>query len=240
MTESGAVAGSVAPWQQRQWQRLLQQRSGRRMPHALLCRGPAGIAKTPFATALAQLLLCHAGDREIACGQCRSCIQFQAGLHPDYRLVKPEDGKKVISVDQVREVIAWLIQTSHYQGPKVMLMPGAERLHPAAANALLKTLEEPPGDALLILVSDRPGSLLATLRSRCQGLSFGVPRHSEARAWVQQQAPESPSAELDSALALAAGAPLLALEALREGGWRHSSSWGPTSDGWRPGPPTRS
>lgn len=220
-------------WQQRAWRRLLAQQRAGRTPHAMLLHGPVGIGKGPLAMYLAASRLCHRpGDQGQPCLACAGCKLFRAGSHPDFRLVAAEAGKRAIRVDQVRGLIDWLAHRPHFAGPKVLVMPAAEQMNLAAANALLKTLEEPAGDALLLLVSARPSGLPATIRSRCQALPLARPARADALAWLADraaseglpsggaagpaQAPASNGA-LELALALAGGAPLGALQALRDG-----------------------
>lgn len=211
------------PWHAQAWQWLVEQRAAGRLPHALLLQGPAGVGKAAFGAFLAQSVLCSEPDASgVACGHCRSCVQFAAGSHPDFRIGEPAEDKKNILVDQVRELIDWLVQRPHYQhGNKLLLIPAAERMNAAAANALLKTLEEPPADTLIVLVCARPASLLATVRSRCQALVIAMPPATQAMAWLQQRIAEL---QLDAgdaglaqdALTLSGGAPLTALQVLRE------------------------
>jgi DNA polymerase III subunit delta' len=195
-----------------------------RIPHALLIHGPAGIGKTEFARALAASALCESPCGGLACGTCSSCHWFSQGNHPDYREIVPEaaaeeeegaeaeTGKAekakslVIKIDQIRAVGDFMSLSTHRAGYRVLLVNPAEALAPAAANALLKTLEEPAPHSLIILVSDRPARLLATIRSRCRLLALGLPPREAALKWLREQEIASPEA----ALAGAGGAPLLA------------------------------
>lgn len=198
------------PWHDALWRQLQQRRAADRLPHALLLAGAAGLGKLTFARRLAQALLCASPDAGgDACGQCRSCRLFQAGSHPDYRLAQPAEDGKVIKIDQVRELCAFLGYTPQYGGCKIALLAPAERLNVNAANSLLKTLEEPPGDCLLLLATAQPGRLPATVRSRCQTVSFSPPAPEIALPWLKARI----AGALDAAALLeaAGGAPLLAL-----------------------------
>jgi len=209
----------VMPWHQGQWQRLLAQQQAGRVPHALLLRGPTGVGKARFGRYLANSRLCMApGEQGRPCGQCRACVQFTSGSHPDFQVAEPEDGKRVIAVDRIRAVIDWLSKRPHYPGPKLLLFPAADRMNTASANALLKTLEEPAGDALILLVTARPAALPATIRSRCQSMRFTVPDESQSLTWLKQAPPAAGVAEkqLLQALHHAFGSPLSALEFLQE------------------------
>jgi len=200
-------------WQQPMLAALLQRRA--QWPHAMLVTGPAGIGKRVLAQSLARALLCEtpAADHS-ACGHCAGCRYAAAVQHPDLRIVEPieidDDEVKVvewISVDRIRALIRWAQVTSHRGGAKVALIVPAERMNEAAANALLKTIEEPPAATYFILVSHLAGRLPATIVSRCQQIVAPRPTHAEARAWLIGQGISEP----DAALAQAHNAPLRAL-----------------------------
>lgn len=161
----------IYPWQQSQWQQLLKQHQQRRLPQALLFSGQYGLGKKDFALVLAKLVLCEAGG-ESACDICHSCQLFRAGNHPDFFTIYPEENGKTIKVDQIRDLTASLNQTAQLNGYQVAVICPAESMNAAAANALLKTLEEPPGPVILILISHRLGGLPITIVSRCQKIAF--------------------------------------------------------------------
>ena len=210
------------PWHHAALARLAASRD--RLPHALLVHGPAGIGKVEFARALARSVLCETPREGLACGTCASCHWFEQGNHPDFREVVPEaanedegDGDDarpekakslVIKVDQVRAVGDFIALTTHRGGHRVLLIHPAESMMPAAANALLKTLEEPPPGTLIVLVSDQPARLLPTIRSRCRLVGLAAPARDEALRWLAGQG----AGDAQAALAAAGGAPLLALE----------------------------
>jgi DNA polymerase-3 subunit delta' len=205
MTEPTAIL----PWHVAHWQRLIARQRGDSLPHALLLTGPVGIGKGQFAGQLAQALLCQSPLPDgRACGACRTCRLYQAGSHPDFARVSPDEGSKVIKIGQIRDLIARLGMTSQLGGYRVALISPAHRLNTEAANSLLKTLEEPGPRSLLLLLSDRPGMLPATIRSRCQTLSFAPPPREIGAAWLRERA-EGLDPEL--LLGLAGGAPLAAL-----------------------------
>ncbi|WP_297900261.1 DNA polymerase III subunit delta' [Metallibacterium sp.] len=212
---------STAPpaWHASHWQRLQQALEHQRMPHALLLLGQGGLGKRAFAQRLVARLLCRAPQAGEACGQCHGCRLRLAETHPDlYRLglAPNREGKlrSEIVIDQVRAVCEKLTLASQLGGWRVALIDPADALNAAAYNALLKTLEEPPAAALLILLADHPERLPATVRSRCQRVQFQVPVRVEARSWLDAQGLRG-----DSALALdaAEGNPGLAAVYLREG-----------------------
>lgn len=200
------------PWTQAQWQALQQRHTQQQLPHALLLAGPAGLGKAEFAEDMAQSLLCDAPQAKgQACGQCRACRQFLAGTHPDILRVFPEEPGKAIKVDQIRALIEQFAYASHQGGYRVAIICPAEQMNLNAANSLLKTLEEPPGNSLIMLVSARPARLPATILSRCQRLDFSVPAHRLALDWLKNSQLSLPVEQHEGLLALAHGAPLSAL-----------------------------
>ncbi len=211
------------PWQQESAAAMLADRA--RWPHALLVTGAAGIGKRALALEFARALLCEtprAGGG--ACGTCPSCRYVAAGQHPDLRVVEPVEidddngeAKAVewIAVDRIRRLIDWAQLTSHRRIAKVAVIVPAERMNAAAANALLKTLEEPPPSTYLILVTAAPGRIPATLRSRCRRLVAPRPDAAAATQWLDAQGVANPGA----LLAQAGGAPLIA-QALADRGYQ--------------------
>ncbi|MCC6868795.1 MAG: DNA polymerase III subunit delta' [Burkholderiales bacterium] len=210
---------ALLPWQEAAAARALH--GGRAAwPPALLLTGATGIGKLVLAVNLARALLCEAAQPDgLACGSCASCRYVAAGQHPDLRLVEPFDldddvtlkAVEQVPIKHVRALIDWANLTSHRGVAKVAIVTPADRLNAAAANALLKTLEEPPAGTHLVLVTARPGRLLPTVRSRCQVLAAPIPAVAEASAWLREHG----VAEPPLLLAQAGGAPLAAL-ALRE------------------------
>jgi DNA polymerase-3 subunit delta' len=151
------------------------------LAHAYLFAGEAGIGKRMTALALAAALNCDAPGPEGGCGNCPVCRRIAAGTHPDVHLLVP-DGEE-IKIDQVRESQADLSLKPFEGKRKILIVDGAEFMNDASANAFLKTLEEPPGDSLIILISAMPQGLLDTIRSRCQTVAFQpLSRHALAAA----------------------------------------------------------
>lgn len=212
---------TLYPWHKAQWQYLHERKRLDQLPHAVLVAGPVGVGKLTFAKQFAQSILCVAPATDhAACGRCRACLQFVAGTHPDFAVITPEEDSKIIKVDQIRQLIEIISLASHHGGHRVTLVFPAEAMNTAAANSLLKTLEEPPAQNVILLVSHQPAVLPATIRSRCQRLNMTLPDLQQAVTWLQQQAislGEKPPELLTTALKLAYGAPLLALEWLNSG-----------------------
>ncbi len=174
------------PWQLTQWNYLLDRIKNNCLPHALLLSGAEGLGKRLFATALAKILLCNQTSviGQI-CNICRPCQLLSAGSYPDLYTLEPEEEGKVIRVDQIREFIEQMNQTSHQNNYRIALITPADAMQTAAANALLKTLEEPGPRSIIILISARPGFVPATIRSRCQILNFNPPSQHIAVEWLK-------------------------------------------------------
>ncbi len=205
------------PWQMAIWQSLSSRLAEARLPHALLFAGPAGVGKRHLADTLAAALLCERRSTDgTPCGTCHACHLFAAGNHPDCLHLHPEEEKRTIGIDQIRELAAFIALKSHYGTHKVMVVEPADVMTVAAANALLKTLEEPTPGSFLILCSDQPASLLATIRSRCQKQLFTPVGESLALPWLREQLPDPGQAPLLHALS--GGLPLKALTLAQAGG----------------------
>jgi len=179
------------PWQHSQWQQLIRTTQQGKLPQALLLVGQAGLGKKLLARAFAQLVLCsRRSSLENPCNQCKSCRLYQSQTHPDLKIVTPDNNSQSIKIDQIRAIVSFMNQTSQQQGYKIVLIYPAEQMNKSAANALLKTLEEPPGQcSLWILVSDQAALLPATIKSRCQRVYFQSPSTSEASAWLSENRP---------------------------------------------------
>ena len=213
-----------------------------RLPHALLLHGPRGVGKLALAERVAQLLLCeHAEPAQRPCGRCDGCRWYLGGNHPDFRRLEPEAIAKLpppveeeegseaparrtkqpslyILIEQVRELASFLNVSSHRGALRVAMVHPAEDLYPNAANALLKSLEEPPSGAIFILVSHRPARLLPTVRSRCVAVPVPIPPRDVALAWLSSQGVTN----AERWLAFAGGAPLQALQyAADAAAWDH-------------------
>ncbi|NBB93290.1 MAG: DNA polymerase III subunit delta' [Gammaproteobacteria bacterium] len=208
----------MLPWLEQARRSLRTRFDEGRLGHAPLIHGPAGIGKQELGDWLARLLLCREPVEAGACGDCQSCQLVASGAHPDLFVIDVLEDKQGIAVDQVRGLIEGLQLTASMGKNRVGLMPRADAMNRNAANALLKTLEEPPPGAWLILLSEQPARLPATIRSRCQQLALRVPEREPAESWLAGQCPESSRGDRDAALELGGGAPLAALQMLESGG----------------------
>ncbi len=214
----------IYSWQQGIWQKLAHRKEFR--GHALLLKGKKGIGKYEFARYLAKSWLCTVSTAERkACGECLSCGWFEQNVHPNFYQVVPEalsinlgepsekqdseeksnnsatkkNASQQISIDQIRKLTDFVYMTGHQSGYKIILIYPAEAMNSAAANALLKKLEEPPQNVLFILISHQAQHLLPTIRSRCQQIVMPVPDVETSVAWLKQQHVNDPQASLAAA-----------------------------------------
>ena len=215
-------AGGLLPWQAAAAHEALSRRAT--WPHGLLLSGARGIGKRALAMHFARTLLCESPRPDgAACGNCASCGYAAAGQHPDLRVLElvevDEEGEAKalaeIKIDTVRDLTRWALLTSHRGTAKVAIVDPAEGLNLAAANALLKTLEEPPPSTFFILVSHLPGQVAPTLRSRCLRLAAPRPSHGQSVAWLAGQG----VSDAATVLAQADGAPIAALR-LADPAWQ--------------------
>jgi len=220
---------NIYPWQNEHVRRLEEMVP--RLPHAILIHGPQGVGKLALAEHFAKRLLCETEGNEVPCGHCEGCRWVAAWSHPDLRRVEPEAiarGPEVagddeeapapaakagkpsteIRIEQIRGLDGFLNLRSHRGRRRIALVHPAEAMNANAANALLKSLEEPPAGAFFLLVSHRPARLPATIRSRCVAMPIGVPEGDTALAWLASQGVQEAGKWLD----YASGAPLAALE----------------------------
>ncbi len=218
---------SQLPWLNQAWQQWLQ--LSQRLGHAYLISGPQGIGLADFAKQIAHSVICQIPNQELnnglACGQCHSCHLFSSQQHPDFFTLARLEEKKEITVDQVRELIYKLNETSHQGGYKVVWIDGVEYLNQSAFNAILKNLEEPAAQTLFLLTTHQIDRLPATIISRCQLLSITPPPLSAAVEWLHQQSPQADEALIKRALRLNWGAPLDALNWTNEGLFEEDQQW---------------
>jgi DNA polymerase-3 subunit delta' len=229
----------TAPWIRAQLRALLAQRG-----HAWLLHGPSGLGQYNLAVSLAQAWLCDRPTPEGACGQCESCHQAEVRAHTDLAVLMPEtamlelgwplsekaqadlDEKKrkpsrEIRVDAMRDALEFAQRTSGRGQGKVVLVYPAERMNQVTANALLKTLEEPPGDVRFVLATEAAHQLLPTIRSRCLGHALAWPEAKDAVAWLQEEG--VPAAAAAGLLRAAGGRPDDAMRLHAAG--LHAKTW---------------
>ena len=197
------------PWHEQQWQQLRQAAERGQLHHAMLLAGVDGLGIAEFASRLVSWLLCDAPGKSDCCGRCKACLLLKVGNHPDLRYVRPEEEGGQVRIEAMREMIEQCQLSSQYGKHKIAVIIPAEAMNRHSANSLLKTLEEPPASALLILVSHQPARLPATILSRCQRVNFTAGERALALDWLRGHVDDPQRAAV--LLDLAGGAPLKAL-----------------------------
>lgn len=203
-------------WQRSLWQDLVRLHAADKVPHAILLAGPRYSGLEDLARSYMQLLMCTSPENSAACGSCRSCTLFAGGSHPDGFQLSPLEESRQIIIDQIRILVHQLTLRSITATRKVALIQPAEAMNRNSQNAILKTLEEPAGSAVIILVSNEPGRLLATIRSRCRRFSQGLADKQQGLAWLADSHMDSDSQLQQAAWIAAGGLPMLALQYLKE------------------------
>ncbi|PCJ50530.1 MAG: hypothetical protein COA74_01750 [Gammaproteobacteria bacterium] len=200
------------PWLRSYWQRIQSLKEQSRLPHALMLRGDQGLGINDLALSIGHSMLCKTPtEAGFACGSCSDCLLIAASTHPDlHKITIPED-KKLIGVDQIRQLVKVCIERPHQGGYRVAVITPCNAMNIASANALLKTLEEPGDDTLIILVATISNNLPATVRSRCQLMPIHAPEEEQAMTYLRQHTEESEDRVL-LALRLSNHAPLQALK----------------------------
>ena len=197
------------PWHSASWDKFVTTRSQDHLPHALLLVGADGTGKLDFAKKIATSLLCTAPVDNKACQNCQSCKTYHANANPDFMQIGLLEDKQQITVDQIRQLSEFINYTRSFQGYRVILINPIERMNQNAANSLLKSLEEPADNTVIILVATNLGKILPTIKSRCQLLTLATPDKNQAISWLKSQSPELTQAE--ELLYMANGQPLTAL-----------------------------
>lgn len=174
--------------------------AGGKTAHAYIFEGPAGCGRRTTALALIQALFCRAGDDD-ACGVCPSCRKVSVGSHGDIHLVEPLPGKRDISIAQLRDLQRDLAMRPYEAPRSACIIEPADRMNVSSANSFLKTLEEPPGHALIILITENADMLLPTIRSRCQLLRFAPLSPEQVRLLLERGGMDADSASLLAPLA---------------------------------------
>lgn len=198
------------PWLIPDWQALSQSAQRGRLGHAWLLLGDPGLGKEQLAERLARLHLCQQPVAGEPCGQCHSCQLLDKGHHPDLGTLGVDS--KTIGVEAIREICTRLQSTAQLGRGKVVIIPDAERMTESAANALLKTLEEPAGDSLLLLIASKVSRLLPTILSRCHKHVCHLPAEGETLSWLAEQGHQATQAQVR----ICQGAPLRALRYLED------------------------
>lgn len=210
-------APHVFPWFNTVWTHWQQLLVTARFPHAVLLAAPPGSGRRAMASHLAKVRLCKQ-QADQACGCCHSCQLFDVGNHPDMHWLMPEKPGKQIGIDAVRKVQRQAMETSQLGGARFIVIERVENLGEAAANALLKSLEEPPEGCYFVLLTASLDSLLATIISRCSVWKAPQPDNETAKHWIEQALKRTVP---DHAVTLYRGAPLAARDFVESGGLDH-------------------
>ncbi len=205
----------IYPWQKPLWQLCLK--IFKQLPHAILFSGMKGVGKSQIAKAFIGFIMCENKKEVNACRKCKSCLLYSTEKHPDFYLIKPEKKDGNIKVDQIRQAINELNQTPLLSGYRVVLIQLAENMNHASQNALLKTLEEPGKNTLIVLLSERPALLSATILSRVQKINCIGPSVNDARVWLHENQQMEKQIDNKTLLTLTNNSPLLSLAYAQEG-----------------------
>jgi DNA polymerase III subunit delta' len=199
----------IFPWQTSLWEQLSAYIACQRIPQALLLYGPTGSGKRVLAEFFAAALMClqPENDTRRACGKCQSCKLLAAQTHPDFLCIEPEETGKTLGVDRIRQLLPQLALKPQYPAYRIVLFQLAENMNRAAANAFLKSLEEPGERTSFLLISEQPGLLPATILSRCQKIACGLADMQAANDWLNKQ---NPGTNPELLLKICGGGPLLA------------------------------
>jgi DNA polymerase-3 subunit delta' len=209
---------SLLPWQQADWAHLHGYIVQQRIPQALLMTGKKGYGKWQLARQFALALLCDSPNADgLACGTCNSCQLFAAETHPDFFTIQPEEAGKGIGIEQIRSLIARLSLKPQFDKYRVVIVNPADAMNIRAVNAFLKCLEEPAERSVIVLITDQPAKLPATIVSRCQKMALTKADPLILRTWLSEQNPGIASADVPILLALAQHAPLQALAFAKHG-----------------------
>jgi DNA polymerase III subunit delta' len=206
------------PWQEQVWQQFVELKQRQRLPHALLLTGVHGLGKNSFTQKMTKSVLCLSDNNDDACGVCHSCHLFEAGSHPDHIEIKPEETGKQIKIEQIRQLIDKQQLTPTVSKWKTVVISPAYAMNVNANNSLLKLLEEPQQNTLIILVTSKPEQMPITVKSRCQNIHMTTPEFNQAMEWISQYSDYQKDNVPQKILQLAKGAPLAAIEMLNAQG----------------------
>ena len=178
---------NIYPWQQQTWHDLVAMQQQQQLPHALMFSGVVGMGKRELALRFMQYLHCVNKNENGPCGVCDSCKQFAAESHPAHYVLQPKEGAAKILVDEVRALKHWLTHVAANSEYKTILVNSMDNINLAACNALLKFLEEPPGNVCFILLDNRQAEIMPTILSRVQVVSFAHLSNEMMQQFLQQK-----------------------------------------------------
>lgn len=207
------------PWLNPPYRQIINRHQSGQAHHALLIQAIDGMGDEALVWGVSRWLMCQHPEGLKSCSHCHGCQLMQAHTHPDWYRLEAEKGKSALGIDAVRDVTDKLNHFAQQGGAKIVWLPDAAQLTEAAANALLKTLEEPPARCWFFLSVREPSRLLATLRSRCMRWHLSPPDETVSLPWLQQQHPQVETV-LRTVLRLSNGAPAAALALLQSARWQ--------------------
>lgn len=198
-------------WHEKTWEKFANASVHDHLPHAMLLSGAKGAGKQIFVEKMIKSLLCLNPDpsNRQACGQCQGCKTYRSGANPDFMRIQLLEGKQQIGVDQIRELSNFLTFSRSFDAYRVILINPVERMNQNAANSLLKSLEEPSDNTVIILIVTHLSTIIPTIVSRSQLLSIPLPTKKEAINWIRTQG--SKVDNIEELLEMSAGSPLLAI-----------------------------
>lgn len=199
------------PWQKPQFDYFCSLKASGRLPHGLLLTGKEGMGKSDFARIIAKTIFCVDDSSFEACGVCKACQLIGSNSHPDLIEVKPTGKMEIITVDQIRQLVVFLQERSQQGGYRVIIIHDAHCMNIAAANALLKSLEEPGANTLIILQTSAAHLLLPTIKSRVQTIEISAKLDDAMRSWLGQS-----DEGCDKLWAISLGSPLKAAMLAKE------------------------
>lgn len=214
----------IYPWQQSVWESITTSFLENKLSHAVLFSGIEGLGKSALVMTLVRFMLCEKRHNQQAfCvddSPCHACRLIQTNVHPNVYCVAPEKAGQAIKIDHIRDAIEFVSQSAYMGQYQCVVIESAQQLNVFAANALLKTLEEPPENVFFFLIASERSRLPATVLSRVMQVQMPTPAMSDSLAWLSQHAKKFSDEERMLALKIALGAPLKALAGLTSGEWK--------------------
>jgi len=200
------------PWHDNTWDQFASAYSQKHLPHAILLTGPQGVGKYAFSKKLVKSLLCLNPDPDNLkpCGVCQGCKTYESKANPDYMAIQLLEDKQQIGVDQIRQLSEFLAYSRSFDAYRVVLIHPVERMNQNAANSLLKSLEEPAENTVIILTATYLSKVMPTIKSRSQLLTLPMPDKKQAIDWIKQQSPNLK--DIEELLEMSHGSPLLAIQ----------------------------
>lgn len=203
------------PWLTPHYKQLVELYYQDKAHHALLLNTPVPVGEDLLAQALAKWLMCDNTKGLRICHQCHNCKMMQAKTHPDWHVIETTDNKQLLGIESIRQLTDALFRHAQQGGNKLVWLPKMELLTESAANALLKTLEEPPSNSFFILGCGNLQILPATIRSRCFVWTIPAPNEHYSLQWLKHNLPQQSDDNLISALRICSGSPIQSLEILQ-------------------------